>query len=173
MITEEQILLNVFRPTADNENTDRRSYKLFYDFNRTRTENYFFNRFQAIGSIGNEIEGLIDSINPVIFSPDITYQVESKNIDLIALEFCKANNLISSLEAIYSQVEINFKNLKLLEAEYFVNPEKSKTASIIFKLTLRGKPKNILKDEDNFYKCIRKLVPIDHRKYFSLVYSII
>ena len=66
----------------------------------------------------------------------------------------------------------DFVNLRNIEVDYFVDPEIVGREGIIFKLSIKDKPKKILTAEENFYSHIRTAIPISDRKYFSLVYSV-
>jgi len=171
MLKCEEILATIIRPTGD-FTTESRTYKLFFDSDRTRTSNYSDNRFRIIGKISSLIdnsfkETVIDeTANPFL-------NVETKSIDPIAYEFCKVNKLLASLEIIYNQIILDFKSLLNLQVDYFLDPDDSKQEGIMFRLRIKDKPKKILKQENNFYLHIRKSIPIGERKYFSIVYSVI
>lgn len=173
MLNCEEILATLPRPTGD-ETTEPRTYKLFFDPDRVRTANYSDARFEAILRISSEVSNSIADVTGVgsIESSNSIPRLEAKNIDTIAYEFCRAKKLLVSLEFFYNQVVTDFVNLKNIEVEYFVDPEISEREGIIFKLTIKDKPKKILKAEENFYFHIRTSVPISDRQFFSLVYSV-
>lgn len=170
----EEILATVMRPTGD-VTTESRTYKLFYDLNRYRTENYPDARFQVIWQISSQVSHSIDDVTGITRNETSNPlpRFEAKNIDQIAYEFCRINRLLASLEIIYNQVISDFKNLLKVQVDYFVDPDGSKQEGVIFKLLIKDKPKKILQQENNFYLHIRKSIPINERKYFSIVYSVI
>jgi len=171
MLNCEEILATVLRPTGD-VTTESRTYKLFFDPDRARTESYFDTRFQAIWKISSQVSSSLEEVESIeVLSSLIKFEVQ--NIDTIAYEFCRINKLLASLEIIYNQVIFDFKNLFNLQVDYFVDPDNSKQEGIIFRLFIKDKPKKILQQENNFYLHIRKSVPIGERRYFSIVYSVV
>ena len=175
MLKCEEVLATLVRPTGDST-TEPRTYKRFYDPNRARTENYPDARFQVIWQISSQVSSSVIEATSANFVREATSAeatFETKNIDSIAYEFCRVYKLLSSLDTFYNQIIYDFKNLLNLEVEYFVNPDDSKEDGVIFKLLIKDKPKKIIQQENNFYQHIRKSVPTEERKYFSLVYSVV
>lgn len=173
MLNCEEVLATLPRPTGD-DTTEPRTYKLFFDPNRFRTASYSDARFDAILRISSDVSNSIADVIGVtsIESSNPIPRFEAKNIDAIAYEFCRVKKLLVSLEHFYNQIVTDFVNLKNVEVEYFVDPEIVGREVIIFKLTIKDKPKKILKAEENFYSHIRNAVPISDRQFFSLVYSV-
>lgn len=173
MLNCEEILATLPRPTGDST-TESRNYKLFFDPNRIRTENYSDARFQAIWRISSEVRNSVDEVTREIRNETSNPipKFEVKNIDQIAYEFCRVKKLLVSLEFFYNQIVTDFVNLINIEVDYFVDPEISGREGIIFKLSIKNKPKKILKAEENFYSHIRNAIPISDRQFFSLVYSV-
>lgn len=174
MLTCEEILTTLVRPTAD-ESTETRTYKAFFDLHRSRTESYWESRFEIIGAMGERVENLIGEEEVCASSPStpsVTIVSESKNVDIVAYEFCRAHKLLASLDIMYNQIVNDFTNLKGLQADYFVDPELKKREGVVFRLLIKGNPKRILKEENIFYSHIANSIPLEHRKFFSLVYSV-
>jgi hypothetical protein len=171
MLNCEEILATVIRPTGDCT-TESRTYKLFFDPDRTRTANYPDTRFEAIWQISSQVNNSFKEA-VIVEATNSLPILETKNIDPIAYEFCRVNRLLASLDIIYNQIIFDFENLFNLQVEYFVDPDGSKQEGVFFRIVIKGKPKKILKQENNFYLHIRKSIPIYERKYFSIVYSVI
>lgn len=173
MLNCEEILATLPRPTGDTT-TESRTYKLFFGPNRVRTVSYPDVRFQAISRISSEVSNSVNSIKGVIRNETSNPipKFEVKNIDQIAYEFCRVKKLLVSLGLFYNQIMADFVNLRNIEVDYFVDPEIVGREGIIFKLSIKDKPKKILTAEENFYSHIRTAIPISDRKYFSLVYSV-
>ncbi len=166
MVKDIEILMGIVRPTGDIDSTECRTYKCFYDLSRFRTENYPESRFKIISSLGLQLH----EVTKVIETSE-TAQV--KNIDPIAFEFSRSRKIKNSLEIIYLLIESTFKNLKKVEADYFIDPEIRGQEGIVFKLLIKDRPKKILQEEDKFYSQMKKMVPKEEHKYFSLTYQVI
>jgi hypothetical protein len=166
MIKDIEVLMGIFRPTGDIDSTECRTYKYFYDLSRFRTENYPESRFKVISSLGLQLHEVIKDI-------ETSETVQVKNIDPIAFEFSRVRKLDNSLELIYSLIESTFKNLKRVEADYFIDPEIRGQEGVVFKLLIKDKPKKILQEEDKFYFQMKRMVPVEEHKYFSLTYQVI
>lgn len=159
------ILAEIVRPTGD-ATTNCRTYKYFFAPNRFRTENYANSRFDVIGILGEKIK-------EVTAEPLTSLPLYQKNIDFIASEFAKSKKIYASLEILYSLIEMNFRNLKKLEADYFIDPEIDGHEQVIFKVLIKDKPRNILKEEERFYSQMSNIIPLGEQKYFSLIYQVI
>lgn len=170
--------INIFdaliRPTAD-LSTYSRTYKSFKS-KRLRTENYDEDRIGIIGNLGQVLVRFqkFYELGQYVNTLDNNFELNSTiNIDPIVIPFCELKNIVHTFEIYYALIYTVFEGLVKLKIDFVIDPDMENYQEIVFELTVRGEPANVLNHENKFYSRIKELIPSADRRYFSLTYIIL